>query len=325
MKAIICTKYGPPDVLKLKEIEKPIAKDNEVLIKVYASTVNRTDTAFLRAKPFFTRLFTGIFKPNKPIPGTEFAGIIEAAGKNVSSYKVGDKVFGFDDTGSGSHAQYMTISETKALAIIPKNVSYEQAAASTEGAHYAYNFIKKVNLKSGQKVLVNGATGAIGSAAVQLLKYFAINVTAVCSRKNIELVKSLGADKVIDYTKEDFTKVDQKYNYIFDAVGKSSFAKCKPLLQPGGVYMSSELGYMAQNIFFALVTPIIGSKKVIFPVPTDLKGSILFIKKLIENGKFKTVIDRKYPLEKIVEAFRYVEEGQKTGNVVITVEHNNKN
>ena len=325
MKAIICTKYGPPDVLKLKEIEKPIAKDNEVLIKVYASTVNRTDTAFLRAKPFFSRLITGIFKPNKTIPGTEFAGIIEAAGKNVSSYKVSDKVFGFDDTGSGSHAQYMTISETKALAIIPKNLSYEQAAASTEGAHYAYNFIKKVNLKSGQKVLVNGATGAIGSAAVQLLKYFAINVTAVCSTKNIELVKSLGADKVIDYTKEDFTKVDQKYNYIFDAVGKSSFAKCKPLLQPGGVYMSSELGYMAQNIFFALVTPIIGNKKVIFPVPTDLKGSILFIKKLIENGKFKTVIDRKYPLEKIVEAFRYVEEGQKTGNVVITVEHNNKN
>ena len=325
MKAIICTKYGPPDVLQLKEVEKPAPKDDEVLIKVYASTVNRTDTAFLRAKPFFSRLITGIFKPNKTIPGTEFAGIIEAAGKNVLSYKVGDKVFGFDDTGSGSHAQYMTISETKALAIIPKNVSYEQAAASTEGAHYAYNFIKKVNLKSGQKVLVNGATGAIGSAAVQLLKYFAINVTAVCSTKNIELVKSLGADKVIDYTKEDFTKDDQKYDYIFDAVGKSSFAKCKPLLQPGGVYMSSELGYMAQNIFFALVTPIIGNKKVIFPVPTDLKGSILFIKKLIENGKFKTVIDRKYPLEKIVEAFRYVEEGQKTGNVVITVEHNNKN
>ena len=325
MKAIVCTKYGPPEVLQFKEVEKPAPKDDEVLVKVCASTVNRTDTALLRAKPFFARLFTGILKPNKPIPGTEFAGIIEAAGKNVSSYKVGDKVFGFDDTGSGSHAQYMTISETKALAIIPKNVSYEQAAASTEGAHYAYNFIKKVNLKSGQKVLVNGATGAIGSAAVQLLKYFAINVTAVCSTKNIELVKSLGADKVIDYTKEDFTKVDQKYNYIFDAVGKSSFAKCKPLLQPGGVYMSSELGYMAQNIFFALVTPIIGSKKVIFPVPTDLKGSILFIKKLIENGKFKTVIDRKYPLEKIVEAFRYVEEGQKTGNVVITVEHNNKN
>ena len=319
MKAIVCTKYGPPEVLQLKEVEKPAPKDDEVLIKVCASTVNRTDTALLRAKPFFARLFTGILKPNKPIPGTEFAGIIEAAGKNVSSYKVGDKVFGFDDTGSGSHAQYMTISETKALAIIPKNISYEQAAASTEGAHYAYNFINKINLKSGQKVLVNGATGGIGSASIQLLKYFGANVTAVCGTKNIELVKSLGADKVIDYMKEDFTKNDQKHNYIFDAVGKSTFAKCKPLLQPGGVYMSSELGYMAQNIFFALITPIIGNKKVIFPIPKDLKGSIFFIKKLIEKGKYKSVIDRKYPLEQIVEAYRYVEKGQKTGNVVITM------
>jgi len=319
MKAIVCTKYGPPEVLQLKEVEKPAPKDDEVLIKVCASTVNRTDTALLRAKPFFARLFTGILKPNKPIPGTEFAGIIEAAGKNVSSYKVDDKVFGFDDTGSGSHAQYMTISETKALAIIPKNISYEQAAASTEGAHYAYNFINKINLKSGQKVLVNGATGGIGSASIQLLKYFGANVTAVCGTKNIELVKSLGADKVIDYMKEDFTKNDQKHNYIFDAVGKSTFAKCKPLLQPGGVYMSSELGYMAQNIFFALITPIIGNKKVIFPIPKDLKGSIFFIKKLIEKGKYKSVIDRKYPLEQIVEAYRYVEKGQKTGNVVITM------
>ena len=324
MKAIVCTKYGPPEVLQLKEVAKPTPKDNEVLIKVHASTVNRTDCAILRAEPFIIRFFTGIFKPSKLILGTEFAGIIEEVGKNVSSYQVGDRVFGFDDIGSGSHAQYMTIGEDKALTTIPKDITYEQAAASTEGAHYAYNFIKKVNLKSGQKVLVNGATGAIGSAAVQFLKYFGANITAVCGTKNIELVKSLGADKVIDYTKEDFTKDNQKYHYIFDAVGKSSFAKCKPLLQPGGVYMSSELGFMAQNIFFALVTPIIGNKKVIFPIPTDLKGSILFIKMLIEKGQFKTVIDRKYPLEQIVEAYRYVETGQKVGNVVITVEHNKK-
>ena len=324
MKAIVCTKYGPPEVLQLKEVAKPTPKDNEVLIKVHASTVNRTDCAILRAEPFIIRFSTGIFKPSKLILGTEFAGIIEEVGKNVSSYQVGDRVFGFDDIGSGSHAQYMTIGEDKALTTIPKDITYEQAAASTEGAHYAYNFIKKVNLKSGQKVLVNGATGAIGSAAVQFLKYFGANITAVCGTKNIELVKSLGADKVIDYTKEDFTKDNQKYHYIFDAVGKSSFAKCKPLLQPGGVYMSSELGFMAQNIFFALVTPIIGNKKVIFPIPTDLKGSILFIKMLIEKGQFKTVIDRKYPLEQIVEAYRYVETGQKVGNVVITVEHNKK-
>ncbi len=324
MKAIVCPKYGPPDVLQLGEVEKPIPKDNEVLIKIHATTVNRTDCGILRAKPFFIRFFTGIFKPKKLIPGTEFAGKIEAVGKNVASFKIGDKVFGFDDNGSGSHAQYMTILEDKALTTIPRNITYEQAAASIEGAHYAYNFINKVNLKSGQKVLVNGATGAIGSAAVQLLKYFGVNVTAVCNTKNIELVKSLGADKVIDYTKDDFTKDDQNYNFIFDTVGKSSFAKCKPLLQPGGVYISSELGYMAQNVFLALIAPIIGNKKVIFPVPTDCRGSILFIKKLIEKGKFKAVIDRKYPLEQTVEAYEYVEKGQKTGNVVITVKHNDK-
>jgi len=323
MKAIVYTKYGPPDVLQLKEVAKPIPKDNEVLIKIRATTVNRTDYATIKAKPFFARLFTGIFKPKKQIPGTEFAGIIEEIGENVKSFKVGDKVFGFDDTGSGSQAQYLTISEDKGLTTMPENITYEQAAASTEGAHYAYNFIKKVNIKSGQKALVNGATGAIGSAAVQLLKYFDVNVTAVCNTKNIELVKSLGADKVIDYTKEDFTKDEEKYNFVFDAVGKSSFAKCKPLLQSSGIYISSDLGYMAQNVFLPLITPIIkpmiGNKKTIFPIPTDIRKSILLIKKLIEQGKFKAVIDRIYPLEQIVEAYRYVEAGQKTGNVVITL------
>ncbi|MFC1780751.1 NAD(P)-dependent alcohol dehydrogenase [Planctomycetota bacterium] len=329
MKAVVATKYGSPDVLKLKEVEKPIPKDNEVLLKVHATTVNRTDTATIRAKPFIIgRLMTGIFKPKKPIPGTEFAGKVEAIGKNVSSYKVGDKVFGFNEDGFGSHAQYMTIAEDKALTTMPKNITYEQAAASTEGAHYAYNFINKVNLKSGQKVLVNGATGAIGSAAVQLLKHFGVNVTGVCNTKDFELVKSLGADKLIDYQKEDFTKDNQKYNFVFDTVGKSSFAKCKSILQPGGVYISSDLGFMAQNIFLPLITPIIkpmiGNKKTVFPIPKDSKGSVLLIKKLIKKGKFKTVIDRKYPLEQIVEAYRYVEKGQKTGNVVITLEHNNK-
>ena len=327
MKAIVYQKYGSPDVLHLGEVEKPIPKDNEVLIKVYATTVNRTDSATIRAIPFFARFYTGMFKPKKTIPGTEFAGKIEEIGKNVKSLKVGDKVFGFDDQGSGSHAQYMTISEDKAITI-PKNITYEQAAASTEGAHYAYNFIKKVNIKSGQNVLVNGATGAIGSAAVQLLKYFDVNVTAVCDTKNIDLVKSLGANKVIDYTKEDFTKDEEKYNFVFDAVGKSSFAKCKPLLQSGGIYISSDLGYMAQNVFLPLITPIIkpmiGNKKTVFPIPTDIRGSILLFKKLIEKGKFKAVIDRKYPFEQIIEAYKYVEKGQKKGNVVITVEHNNK-
>ena len=328
MKAIVYTKYGSPDVLQLKEVEKPTPKDNEVLIRIYATTVNRTDCAMLRAEPFISRFVTGIFKPNRLILGTEFAGKIEAVGKNVTSYRIGDKVFGFDDSGSGSHAQYMTISEDKALTTIPRNITYEQAAASTEGAHYAYNFIKKVNIKSGQKILVNGATGAIGSAAVQLLRYYGVNVTAVCNTKNMELVKLLGADKVIDYTKEDFTKDEEKYNFVFDAVGKSSFAKCRPLLQSGGIYISSDLGYMAQNVFLPLITPIIkpmiGNKKTVSPFPTDIRGSILLIKKLMEQGKFKAVIDREYPFEQIIEAYKYVEKGQKTGNVIITVGNDKK-
>ncbi|UCG83473.1 MAG: NAD(P)-dependent alcohol dehydrogenase [Dehalococcoidia bacterium] len=325
MKAIVYEKYGPPEVLQLKEVSKPVPGDNEVLIKIYATTVNRTDSATVRAIPFFARVLTGLFGPKKQIPGTEFAGVIEAVGKDVASFRVGDKVFGFDDQGSGSHAQYMTIPEDKGLTTMPEDVAFEQAAASTEGAHYAYNFIKKVSLKAGQKVLVNGASGAIGSAAVQLLKYFGLEVTAVCSTKNIELVKSLGADRVVDYTKEDFTEDEERYGYVFDCVGKSSFAKCKRLLEPGGVYISSDLGYLAQNIFLPLITlvikPLIGNKKTIFPLPTDIRGSILLIKRLIEEGKFKAVIDREYPLEQIVEAYRYVETGQKTGNVVITVAH----
>jgi NADPH:quinone reductase-like Zn-dependent oxidoreductase len=322
MKAVVCTRYGPPEVLQFKEVEKPVPKDNEVLIKVHAATVNRTDCALLRARPFVVRFITGMFKPKKQIPGTEFAGEIEAIGKNVMSFNIGDRVFGFNDIGSGSHAEYMTISEDKALTTIPGDLTYGQAAASTEGAHYAYNFIKKVNLKSGQRILVNGATGAIGSAAVQLLNYYGANVTAVCRRKHFELVKSLGANEVIDYAQEDFTEYDRTYSFIFDTVGKSSFAKCKPLLEPGGAYISSELGYMAQNLFFALTTPILGNKKVKFPLPMDCRGSILFFKRLIEEGKFKAVIDREYPLEQIVEAYTYVETGQKIGNVVVTLEHN---
>ena len=326
MKAIVYTKYGSPDVLQFKEVDKPTPGNNEVLVKVLATTVNRTDSATIRAIPFFARIITGLFKPKKQTPGTEFAGEIEEIGKDVTSIKVGDRVFGFNDQGSGAHAQYLKITEDNAVAI-PQNTSYEQAAASSEGAHYAYNMINKVDLKSGQKVLVNGATGAIGSAAVQLLKYFDVYVTAVCNSKNTELVKSLGADKVIDYAKKDFTKDEEKYNCVFDAVGKSSFAKCKPLLQSGGIYSSSDLGYMAQNIFLPIITPITSKlpgqsgKKTIFPMPVDVRRSLLLIKKLIEEGKFKTVIDRSYPLEEIVEAYRYVEKGQKTGNVVINVDH----
>ncbi len=329
MKAVVYAKYGPPSVLEVKNVEKPAPKDHEVLVRLYATTVNPTDCAMLRAKPFIMRFFTGLFKPNKSILGTEFAGDIEAIGKAVTSFRVRDKVFGFDDSGISSYAEYMVISEDKALTIIPKDIPYEQAAASTEGAHYAYNFINKVDIKNVHKVLVNGASGGIGSATVQLLKYFGAEVTAVCNAKNVELVKSLGASRTIDYTKEDFTKDNEKYDFVFDSVGKSSFRKCKPLLKPGGVYMSSELGWMVQNLFFALITDVFGSmpgqagKKVKFPYPSNITRSVHLIKKIIKEGKFKSVIDRSYPLEQIAEAFKYVEKGQKTGNVVITLDANN--
>lgn len=320
MKAIIYTQYGPPDVLKVTEVDKPVPAANEILVRVKATTVNRTDCAVLRAKPFIMRLILGLLKPRKQVMGTEFAGEVEAVGAAVNLFKTGDRVFGFDDMVLSSYAQYMVIADNKGVATIPGNISYDEAAASCEGAHYAYNMINKTKLGAGQKVLVNGASGGIGSAAVQLLKYFGAHVVAVCNTKNLELVSSLGADKVIDYTTTDFIKTGEKYDFIFDAVGKSSFGKCKPLLNEGGIYISSELGWMAENIFFALVTPLTGNKKVIFPIPKDIKGSIVLIKKLMESQKFKTVIDRKYSLEQIAEAFRYVETAQKTGNVVITLE-----
>jgi NADPH:quinone reductase-like Zn-dependent oxidoreductase len=318
MKAIVRSTYGPPEVLQVKELEKPAPKDHEVLIRVYATTVNRTDCANLWGKPFVVRFFTSLFKPTSPVPGTDFAGEIEAVGKNVTTFKTGDKVWGFDDNGLRSHAQYMTLSADSALTTIPAHITYEQAAASAEGAHYAYNFINKVNLRSGHTVLVNGASGAIGSAAVQLLKYFDAQVTAVCNTKNIELIQSLGVGRIIDYTKEDFTKDKEKYDFVFDTVGKSSFAQCKPILKPGGIYISSELGPRWQNVYLPLITRITGDKKVIFPVPTDKKGSMLFIRKLMEQGKFKAVIDRTYLPEQAAEAYRYVASGQKTGNVILT-------
>jgi len=325
MKAVVYESYGSPDVLHIKEVENPVPNDREVLIRVHATTVNRTDCATIRAKPFFMRMVTGIFKPKKHIPGTEFSGEVIGIGERVSTLEVGDKVFGFDDEGSESHAQFLTIEEDKALTI-PAEVSYTRAAASSEGAHYAYNFINKVELKQGHRVLVNGATGAIGSAAVQLLKYFEADVTAVCDTNNIELVKSLGASKVIDYTKEDFREVGQQYEFVFDTVGKSSFLKCKHLLVTGGVYISSDLGFMAQNIFLPLITPVIKpaieNKKTIFPTPTNIRRSLLLVKNMMEQGKFRAVIDREFPLEQIVEAFKYVERGQKLGNVVIIVDQN---
>lgn len=319
MKASVYFKYGSPDVLQFQEVEVPKLKNDELLIRVKAATVNRTDCAMLRAQPFVMRFMTGLLKPSHPILGTDFAGEVEAIGKDVTNFKVGDRVFGFDDQGLNSHAQYMTISSKKAMATIPDSFSFEEATACLEGMHYAYNFINKIVLEPGQKVLVNGATGAIGSAALQLLKYFGAEVTAVGNTKNLDLLKDLGADKIIDYTKEDFAKDTQQYDYVFDAVGKSTFGKCKPVLKSGGTYISSELGPWGQNLLFSATTLLIGDKKVVFPFPKNINESVLLAKKLMPLGKFKAVIDKTYSLENIADAFRFVETGQKTGNVVISI------
>lgn len=323
MKAIVYTQYGSPDVLQLSEVEQPEPNKNEILVKVRATSVNRTDCANLRAKPFIMRFAMGLFKPRKIVMGTEFAGDVVKLGPAVTSFKEGDRVFGFDDSVLSSYAEYLVISEDKGVSTIPEVYTYQQAATSIEGAHYAYNIINKVNLQKGQKVMVNGASGGIGTATVQLLSFYGAEITGVCNTKNLELVKLLGAMKVIDYTTEDFTKDPEKYDYVFDTVGKSTFGKCKGLLNPGGVYISSELGPWSQNLFYALISALFGKlpgqegKKVKFPYPPNIRRSILLIKKLVEAGKFKTVIDRSYPFEEIPEAFRYVETGQKTGNVSI--------
>ncbi len=319
MKAAINMEYGAPEVVRIMEIDKPEPKDNEIRLKVHASTVNRTDCGFRSAEYFISRFWSGLLKPRNKTLGCEFAGQIDTVGKNVKSRKVGDKIFGFNDVRFGGHAEYMILNENDAFAPMPAGFTYETAAALTEGAHYALCNIRAAKVRSKHHVLVYGATGAIGSAAVQLLKFFGATVMAVCNTKNVEFVKSLGADKVIDYTEEDFTKTDQVFDFVFDAVGKSSFKQCKPLLKKKGIYISTELGKNAENIFLALFTPICGGKKVLFPLPSITRKDVEFLKELAETGMFKPVIDRQYPLEQIVEAYKYVETGQKTGNVIISM------
>ena len=301
MKAIVYTNYGTPEVLQLKELPKPVPKDDEVLIKIHATTVNRTDCGFRKPEyPVIIRLINGLFKPKRTILGSELAGVVESAGKDVKTFKPGDAVFGLSTANFATHAEYICLPETGSITQKPANISFEEAAAICDGAYLALNNIRKIDYSNSPKILINGASGSIGTAAVQL-------------------VKSLGATFVIDYTIEDFTKNGQIYDAVFDAVGKSSYFRCKKLLKPGGIYFSTELGFLAQNIFLALLAPIIRGKKVMFPIPKDCKEDIIFFKELIEAGKYKAVIDRIYPLEQIAEAHRYVEKGQKTGNVVITL------
>jgi NADPH:quinone reductase-like Zn-dependent oxidoreductase len=326
MRAAVHTSYGPPDVVRIAEVDKPTPRNNQVLVKVHATTVNRTDAGFRAGKPRIVRLFTGLIRPKVAVLGNEFAGEIEAVGRDVTSFLVGNRVFGYSGLQHGSrfgaHAEYLAMPEGGSLATLPANLTYEQAAPSTEGAHYALTMIRTAKIQRGHDVLVYGATGAIGSAAVQLLKSLGAQVTAVCDTEHLELVRGLGADRVIDYTAEDFTKDEQRYDVVLDAVGKSSFFRCRRLLKPGGIYLSSDGGPLNQNLVLVLVTPLVGvfgGKKVLFRVPRDDQEMVRYFKDLIESGAFKPLIDRRYRLDQIVEAYRYVETGQKIGNVVISV------
>ena len=319
MKAAYRNRYGPPANIQVKEVPKPVPGRGEYLIRVQATTVNRTDCANLRAKPDIMRLTMGFFRPKKHILGTDFAGIVEQIGPGTSRFQPGDSVFGMDDSGLSSQAGYLVISEKKAIGKIPENISFVQAAASAEGAHYALNFINKVKLTPGQKVLVNGGTGAIGSAMIQLLVHFGAEVTATCRPEHEEAVRKMGAKRTIHYNQTDFTRDNERFDYVFDAVGKSTFFKCKPLLKKKGVYISSELGPYVENPFLALLTPLFGGKQVRFPLPVDIQRSLDLMHDLLVRGEFKPLIDRSYPLDEVSKAYAYVESGQKTGNVILKI------
>jgi NADPH:quinone reductase-like Zn-dependent oxidoreductase len=320
MRAVVYTRYGPPEVLQLKEVEKPIPKDSEVLIRIHATTVNRTDCGF--RKPEYgpiIRVIHGLFRPRKTILGSELAGEIEAVGKDVTTFTKGDQVFGLSASKFGAHAEYICLPENGSIAKKPVNMSFEEATAVCDGLMLGVNYIRSIDFGKAKTILINGASGSIGSACLQLAKHYGATITAVCNTKNIELVEALGADKVIDYTKDDFTRGNRQYDVVIDAVGRSSFFRCKRLLKPGGVYFSTDLGFLAQNVFLPLLTPIFSSRRVKFPIPKVSKEDIIFFKELIETGRYRAVIDRRYPLEQIVDATKYVETGQKTGNVVVTI------
>jgi len=319
MKAIVYSKYGPPEVLQIKEVEKPVPKDNEILIKIFATTVTSGDCRMRKADPFAIRFFNGLTRPKKTtILGNEFSGEIEEVGKNVKLFRKGDQVFGQAGMSLGTNAEYICLSEDGTVDIKPANLTFEEAAVIPFGGNTALHFLRKGDIRNGQKVLIYGASGSLGTAAIQLARYFGAEVTGVCSTANIELVKSLGADKVIDYTKENFTQNGQSYDIIFDTTGKSPFSGCLKSLKQNGIYLRAVHMTLSSNVR-GLWTSMTSSKKVIGGVATELKENLVFLRELIEAGRLKPVLDRRYPFEQIAEAHRYVDKGHKKGNVAVTV------
>lgn len=317
MRAVVYDTYGPPEVLRLEEVERPVPKEDELLVRIHATTVNRTDCGWRSARPFFARCFIGLLRPKRKILGMELAGEVDTIGQAVSEFEVGDHVFGVK--GFGAHAEFTCIRESAPVAQMPTGMTFEEAAAVCDGACTALSCLRRADLRTGRSILIYGASGSIGTAAVQLAKYFEADVTAVCNTANVELVRSLGADDVVDYTQEDFTKKGKTYDVIFDAVGKHSFRRCRHSLKPGGIYIETDLGFLWHVPVLALLTRRIGDKRVKLGIARYTKEDVLFLKELIEAGNYRAVIDRPYPLEDVVEATRYVETGQKTGNVVLTV------
>jgi NADPH:quinone reductase-like Zn-dependent oxidoreductase len=316
MRAVVHDTYGPPEVLRIADVPRPVPKEDEVLVKVHATSVTRTDCGFRAADPFFSRVFIGLLRPKRRTPGMELAGVVEEVGATVTEFEEGDEVFGMR---GGANAEYICVREQGALAHKPEGLSFEDAAPACDGAIIALACLGKAQPLQGQSIVIYGASGAIGTAAVQLAKQFGAHVTAVCNGKNVDLVRSLGADVVIDYEREDFTKNGKTYDVVFDSVGKHSFRRSRHSLKRGGVFIETDLGFGWHVPPLALLTRWIGSKKVTLPIPSYTKENVLLVKEAIEAGTYRPVIDRRYPLEQVVEATKYVETQQKTGNVVLTV------
>jgi NADPH:quinone reductase-like Zn-dependent oxidoreductase len=316
MKAVVHERYGPPEVLRVKDVPTPVPADDEVLVRVYATTVTRSDCGVRSAEYWFARVFTGLLRPKRKIAGTELAGVVEAVGAGVSAFAVGDEVFGMK---GGANAEYVCVRESGILAHKPAGTTFEEAAAACDGALLAKTCLASVDLRPGLRIAVYGASGSMGTAAVQLAHDAGAHVTAVCNTKNVELMRTLGADDVVDYLQEDFARRGETYDVVFDAVGKSSFRRVRRALKPGGVYITADLGFMWHAPILILLTKWIGDRKVKVGIGRYRKEDVLLLKELIEAGRYRAVIDRRYPLEDVVEATRYVETHQKTGNVVLTV------